>query len=247
MVSTPLFYHLLVISLLWLCFLLHVLWPYERPVPRLTPPEPTLPPRRRPTEPKPFPGLLHKPLCDACKQAAASRLQAPGAPPPMLPGTRGRRRTVDTQQQFCPDDACSYYGWVGRGHIRANGHPGGKPWRQFQCVSCHGYFQETHGTPLHGKRVSSDLFVWAVGALAEGLGIRAVARVFEVDPNTVLPWLVAAADQLQAFSEYFLHDVHVTQVQLDELFALLSAVKAGEVSEAEAVERLSRSPHWVWA
>src|SRR4030095_5402542 len=46
---------------------------------------------------------------------------------------------------------------------------------------------------------------------------------------------------------YFLHDVHVTQVQLDELFALLSAVKTGEVSEAEAVERLSRSPHWVWA
>jgi len=44
-----------------------------------------------------------------------------------------------------------------------------------------------------------------------------------------------------------LHDVHVTQVQLDELFALLRAVKTGEVSAAEAVERLSRSPHGVWA
>ena len=40
--------------------------------------------------------------------------------------------------------------------------------------------------------------------------------------------------------------MRVTQVQLDELFALLSAVKAGEVSEAEALTRLSRSPHWVW-
>src|SRR5207245_9531183 len=50
-----------------------------------------------------------------------------------------------------------------------------------------------------------------------------------------------------AFSRYFLYDVRVTQVQLDELFALLSAVKDGEVSEAEAVQRLSRSPHWVWA
>jgi len=30
------------------------------------------------------------------------------------------------------------------------------------------------------------MLVWAVGALAEGLGIRAVARVIEVDPNTVL-------------------------------------------------------------
>jgi IS1 family transposase len=78
------------------------------------------------------------------------------------------------------------------------------------------------------------------------LGIRAVARVFEVDPNTVLAWLVEAADHATAFSRYFLHDVRVTQVQLDELFALLSAVKAGEVSEAEAITRLSRSPRWVW-
>jgi hypothetical protein len=36
--------------------------------------------------------------------------------------------------------------------------------------------------------------VWAIAALAEGLGIRAVARVFEVDPNTVLGWLVEAAN-----------------------------------------------------
>ena len=67
--------------------------------------------------------------------------------------------------------------------------------------------------------------MWAIGALAEGLGIRAVARVFEVDPNTVLHWLVEVADHAAAFSQYFLHDVRVTQVQLDELFALRSAVR----------------------
>ena len=35
-------------------------------------------------------------------------------------------------------------------------------------------------------------------------------------------------------------------MQLDELYALLRAIKAGELSEAEAIERLERSPHWVW-
>jgi IS1 family transposase len=35
-------------------------------------------------------------------------------------------------------------------------------------------------------------------------------------------------------------------VQLDELYTVLSALKAGEVSEGEAIERLSRSPQWVW-
>jgi IS1 family transposase len=148
---------------------------------------------------------------------------------------------------FCPHDGCRSRGWLELNNRRANGHPNGAPWRQLQCLSCLGYFPEHHGTIFHGKRVSPALLVWAVGALAEGLGLRAVARVFEVDPNTVLQWLVEVADQVTAFSRYFLHDVHVTQVQLDELFALLSAVKAGEVSEAEAITRLSRSPHWVWA
>src|SRR5919197_133276 len=160
--------------------------------------------------------------------------------------TRGRPRQVDTSQHFCPNPTCAYRGWVGWGNLQANGHPNRGLWRQLHCTACKGYFQETHGTLFHGKRVAPDLFVWAVGALAEGLGIRAVARVFEVDPNTVLQWLVAAADQLQAFSQYFLHDVRVTQLQLDELFALLSAVKAGEISHHKALQRLSRSPHWVW-
>jgi hypothetical protein len=90
------------------------------------------------------------------------------------------------------------------------------------------------------------VLVWAVGALAEGVGIRAVARVFEVDPHPVLAWLVDVAEHATALSPYFLHDVRVNQVQLDELFALLSAVKAGEVTESEAITRLSRSPQWAW-
>jgi IS1 family transposase len=99
---------------------------------------------------------------------------------------------------------------------------------------------------LHGKRGSVELIVRVLACLAEGLGIRGTARVFEIDPSTVLQWLVDAAEQLRAFSQHFLHDVRVQQVQLDELFALLSAVKDGTVSEAEAIARLDRSPQWVW-
>jgi transposase-like protein len=59
--------------------------------------------------------------------------------------------------------------------------------------------------------------VHVLACLAEGLGIRATARVFEVEANTVLRWLMEAAEQLQAFSVYCLCDVHVRQLQLDEL------------------------------
>jgi IS1 family transposase len=132
------------------------------------------------------------------------------------------------------------------GNLRANGHPSGGPWRQFQCTACTGYFPEHHGTLLHGKQVSVELLVRVLACLAEGLGIRATARVFEVDPNTVLQWLVEAAEQLRAFASYFLCAVHIRQVQLDELYAVLRDVKEGELSEEEAINRFSRSPHWVW-
>jgi hypothetical protein len=159
---------------------------------------------------------------------------------------RGRRRHVEPPGHFCPQAAWAYYGRVGVGNLRANGHPSGRHWQQLVCLGCRGYCLETLGTPLHAKQVDPDKLGWAIAALAEGLGIRAVARVFEVDSNTVLSWRVEAAEHLEAFSRYFLRDVDVEQVQMDELFALLSAVKEGEITEAEAIKRLPRSPHWVW-
>ncbi len=247
MVSNLVFYQLVLIALVWVFLMLSWVWPSEPAAARLIPPTPVTPPRKRSTAPTPFPGLTRKPHCDACEHTIEDRrLPLLSAPPPKIISTRGRRRHVDTSRHFCPAADCRYGGWVGLGNLRANGHPSGGPWRQLHCTSCDGYFQETHGTPLHGTRVAPEKLVWAVGALAEGLGIRAVARVFEVDPNTVLQWLVEVADHAAVFTQYFLHDVRVTQVQLDELFALLSAVKTGEVSDAEAIQRLSRSPQWVW-
>jgi IS1 family transposase len=82
--------------------------------------------------------------------------------------------------------------------------------------------------------------------MVQGLGIRATARVFEVTSNTVLQWLVEAAEQLRAFSAYFLCELHLEQLQLDEVYAVLRAFKAGEISDKEAIKRLERSPSWVW-
>lgn len=234
-----LFYQLLVLSLVLICLLIHVGLPDK-------PPAANKRRRARSKDPKPFPGLIHQPLCEACAQGTDARPTAPGSPPPFIRFPRGRRRTVDTRSHFCPNPHCAYHGWLDRGNIRANGHPGGRPWRQLQCVSCQGYFAETHGTLFHGKHASPDLLVRVMACLAEGLGIRGTARVFEIDPNTVLQWLVEAAEQLKAFSAYFLHELEINQVQLDELYAVLSAVREGKVSEAEAIEQLSQSPHWVW-
>jgi len=151
MVSHLFFYQLVLLGLLWLCCMLHSAWPSSDAAGVLRPPELIPPSRKRPRVPQPFPGLTHKPHCEACAQAAVPRPQAPCAPPPRIVSTRGRPRQVDTSSHCCPQPHCASRGWVGLGNLRANGHPSGGLWRQLYCTGCGGYFQETHGTPLHGK------------------------------------------------------------------------------------------------
>ena len=86
-----------------------------------------------------------------------------------------------------------------------------------------------------------------LACLAEGLGIRATARVFEVDPNTVLQLAGGSGRATQGLFPVFSRVTFTySQVQLDELYAVLRAVKDGDLSAEEAVKRLERSPHWVW-
>src|SRR5262245_32369405 len=102
-------------------------------------------PTQRKREPKPFAGYTHKPACELCASAVESHPQLPGAPPPLMLFTRGRRRHIDTTGHFCPHITCAYHGRVGWGNLRANGHPNGRRWRQLVCLSCKRHFLETHG------------------------------------------------------------------------------------------------------
>ncbi len=117
------FYQLGLLGLLWLCCMLHAAWPSSHAANIQRLPQPLSPPRKPRRVPKPFPGLTHKPPCDACEHATASRPQAPCAPPPPIISTRGRRREVNTSCHFCPDPDCRYGGWLGLGNMRANGLP----------------------------------------------------------------------------------------------------------------------------
>lgn len=243
MVLHHLFYQLALLAVIWLFVLFHLTG--AKPG-RPTPPVSAQPKRKRSTEPKAFEGLTQKPHCALCEQEIGETPPAPPRRPDPMPPTNRRPRTVGTSMHFCPRTDCDYRGWLGLNNLRANGHPNGGQWRQFYCTSCDGYFPEHYGTIFHGKQTEVELIVRVLTCLAEGLGIRATGRVFEVDANTVLHWLADAAEQLRAFSAYFLCDLHVEQLQLDELYAVLRDLNAGLIRDDEAIERLERSPYWVW-
>jgi len=248
MIPYPVYFLLALVGLLGFCIVLYSIWPGREAVlsQLRMQPVPLRGKRTRTNEPHPFAGLTQRPQCAACAHDATYPTALPPKRPDVMPPTNRRPCAIDTSMHFCPHEGCDYRGWLGLGNLRANGHPSGGPWRQLYCRSCQGYFLETHGTIFHGKRLSVALIVRVLACLAEGLGIRATARVFEVDPNTVLHWLVEAAEQLRAFTRYFLCDVPVHQVQLDELYAVIRSLKAGEMSEEDAIQRLEISRPWVW-
>jgi hypothetical protein len=195
MIPHLVYYHLGILVLLWLCIMLPHLWPSPPREMLQAPAAPIKSKRKRSSEPTPFEGLTHKPHCAWCEQETAETAPAPPVRPAPMPPTNRRPRTVDTSMHFCPHTDCDYRGWLGLNNLRANGHPSGGPWRQFHCRGCHGYFPEHHGTLFHGKQAAVERIVRVLAFLAEGLGIRAAARIFEADPNTVLYWLVEAAEQ----------------------------------------------------
>ena len=187
---------------------------------------------------KPFEGLTRRPVCLMCQAAehGDERIEQ-REPPAKIEQKRGAKRRVDTSRQFCPEQACRYYGWLDRGNIVSNGHPGSGRWRQLHCVVCGKYFQETLGTIFYGSGVSTEDIVHAIALLCEGVSPRKVARVYKVDKDTVLGWLREAAGHSEVVLGYMMYHLHLEQVQMDELYALLSGPRGGE----------ERGKCWVWA
>ena len=85
-----------------------------------------------------------------------------------------------------------------------------------------------------------------LACVAEGLGLRATARGFAVDPQTVRHGLGEAAAPRRAFSCSLVCAVHGPPGPRDALSAVRRAVKDGERREAEARPRRARSPQGVW-
>jgi hypothetical protein len=197
MVPNLFFYQLVLVALVWLCFMLHWAWPSGCATAPLIPFQPTPPRPKRRREPKPFAGVTTKPHCDAC--AHAGELRPPARWPPRIVTTRGRRREIDTSRHSAPAD-CAYRGWIGWGN------PAPMAIRvavlaatALRCLSP--YFLETLGTLFHGKRASVELIVRVIACLAEGrhpghgAGVRG-------HPNTVLQVARGGGGALRAFSQH---------------------------------------------
>ena len=139
----------------------------------------------------------------------------------------GRPRTIPTAHRCCPNEECPAYGRLGDDPLHDIVGCGtyttthGEVRQMYRCNVCGKLFSETAGTPFFGLKTPMKTVCIALQELAEGLGIRAVARIHGVKPDTVLDWLKKAGQHCQALSEYMMQELNVTQVQMDELWTFV--------------------------
>ncbi len=100
------------------------------------------------------------------------------------------------------------------------------------------------GTAFHHIHLSEDCFRSIAVSLAEGVGVRSIARIFEVDKKTVLNVLVRASEHVEKVTRSLLREVTVHECQLDEMWSFVGK-KEGHL---EPLERLAGvlGDAWIW-
>lgn len=162
----------------------------------------------------------------------------------------GRPRMIPTHHRCCPHEGCSSYGILGPHpdhDIVGNGtyttvH--GEKRQMYLCQVCGQPFSETADTPFFGLKTPMKTVCIALNELTEGLGVRAVARIHHVDPDTVLDWLRKAGQHCERISEYMMQELKLSQVQLDELWTFVRK-KERMLSEWEKLQT-EYGDNWIW-
>jgi IS1 family transposase len=100
------------------------------------------------------------------------------------------------------------------------------------------------GTAFHHAHLKETLFENIARSLTEGVGVRATARIINVDKKTVLRVLARAAEHATRLSNSLLHNLIVSECQLDEMWSFIGKKEA----HLEPIERLEGilGDAWIW-
>jgi transposase-like protein len=95
----------------------------------------------------------------------------------------------------------------------------------YRCLQCGREFSARHDSVFAGFHTDEQTIYRVLKALAEGNGLRACARIFDIDKDTVALILEQAAAHCQKVSEHLLKHYHLEECQLDELWSFVKKRK----------------------
>ncbi len=124
---------------------------------------------------------------------------------------------MNLEQQWCNNRRCADYALVGADNIRVLSHSE----RRYYCVTCEHTFSFDQGTAFETLRTPHEIVCEALLLLTERNSLRAVERVKQHTPNRLLYWLDVASAHVHAVSDELIRGLHLSQVQIDELWTFV--------------------------
>ena len=127
---------------------------------------------------------------------------------------------------FCPNEHCKDFGIRNQGNIAVRGKYGRDKSRDLlYCRTCGKRFAATQASALFGLHLSAEKIRQIIHHAAEGVGVRATARLLELDKDTVNRVILRAGEHCAAVLSGLLVSLELTEAQLDELWTFVKKRK----------------------
>lgn len=128
---------------------------------------------------------------------------------------------TDLSLLFCTNQQCKDYGIRGKGNLHEGFAYGKHKRHMLTCRTCKARFSETKCTAFFGSRYSGDQIGKILRTTAEGVGVRATARILDLDKDAVNRVILKAGEHCAQVMDNLLVNLSLTEVQLDELWTFL--------------------------
>ena len=127
---------------------------------------------------------------------------------------------------FCPNEDCKEYGLSNHGNIAFRGKYGKDKTKDLlYCRTCGKRFASTRSTAFFGLHLSEEKIEQIIHHAAEGVGVRATARLLGLNKDTVNRVILRAGEHCQLVLSGLLRSLKLKETQLDELWAFVKKRK----------------------
>jgi hypothetical protein len=130
------------------------------------------------------------------------------------------------EQCFCPNEQCKDYGLRGHGNIGVRAKYGKDKNRDLlYCRTCGKRFAASRASALFGLHLPAATIRQIIHHAAEGVGVRATARLLGMDKDTVNRVILRAGEHCARVLSGLLTSLQLTEAQLDELWTFVKKRK----------------------
>ncbi|WP_045215901.1 helix-turn-helix domain-containing protein [Desulfonatronovibrio magnus] len=147
---------------------------------------------------------------------------------------------IELEKKFCPNKLCKQYGLSNKGNISIRGKYGKDKSRTLlYCRTCGKRFASTHSSPVFGTHIPAETIRQIIHHTAEGVGVRATARLLGLDKDTVNRVILRADEHCARVLSDLLMSLELTDTQIDELWSFVKKRKilaAPKTSKAKTDE-----------